>query len=109
VERSEATSLLRGLARAHRVAAPDADGSTVFFRVDSTYVGFLMRAPELWARSYAQYVATRSGDAILKAQLAVACERLPGMPYYPEQWDDDDFAPIAEAIDELFRGKGWRR
>jgi len=26
---------------------------------------------------------------------------------YYEYWSDEDFAAIAEALDALFRGKGW--
>jgi hypothetical protein len=58
---------------------------------------------ELWARAYAQYVATRSGDATLLAQLEKARGGL--QPW--RQWSDADFKPIAEAIDALFREKGW--
>ncbi len=58
---------------------------------------------ELWARAYAQYVATRSGDATLLAQLDKARGGL--QPW--RQWSDADFKPIAEAIDALFREKGW--
>jgi hypothetical protein len=85
------------------------DGNPTIYLVATAYVTFMLRAQEMWARSYAQYIATRSGDPILRAQLFLERERLAGMPYYPEQWDDDDFAPIAEAIDELLNAKGWRR
>jgi hypothetical protein len=62
---------------------------------------------ELWARSYAQFVATRSGSVQMqRAVAALRCRTPPGL-YYPRQWDDDDFAAIEAAMDALFRGLGW--
>lgn len=67
---------------------------------------YLLRHRELWARSYAQYVAQRSGSAELLRQLDKA--RAGATVGQLTQWRDADFAPIAAAIDELFRTKGWR-
>lgn len=56
---------------------------------------------EQWARAYAQWVATRSGDPLLMAQLRKAQQ-------FPlRQWDDADFEPIGKAIDDLMRVQGW--
>jgi hypothetical protein len=63
---------------------------------------------ECWARSYAQYGATRSGMISLQRNLVSLRARDPGKVYYPLQWDDDDFVPIAEAVDHLFIEMGWR-
>jgi hypothetical protein len=62
---------------------------------------------ELWARSYAQFVAIRSGDAALRAQLDANRAPIPGRVYYPFQWDDEDFRRIEESIEALFRRLGW--
>jgi hypothetical protein len=63
---------------------------------------------EVWARSYAQYVATQSAEPLLLAGLeAFRTERL-GTVYYPMHWEDDDFRPIGDAIERSFRGFGWR-
>lgn len=64
---------------------------------------YLLKPTELWARAYAQYIATRSGDATLAAQLDLI--RGGRSPW--RQWSAEDFKPIAEAIDALFRKKGW--
>jgi hypothetical protein len=109
VERSLAVARLRDMEPTGLVAVRTKDGFTTSFFVDKTYIGFLTRPRELWARSYAQYVAMLGSDPVLKAHLTAARERVEGMPYYPEQWDEDDFEPIAETIDEIFRTKGWRR
>jgi hypothetical protein len=57
---------------------------------------------ELWARAYAQYIAKRSGDPFLLAQLDLAAADADG-----SQWTDLDFFPIGRAIDNLFKKKGW--
>lgn len=71
--------------------------------VDSQYVRYLLRYDELWARSYAQYVATRSKSPRMLADL----DALRGDKLIPTQWDDDDFALIADAMDALFIAIGW--
>ena len=59
------------------------------------------------ARSYAQYIATRSQDPAMLKELDAS--RDPGKtPYYAAQWADDDFEPIAEAYDALFAALGVR-
>lgn len=48
---------------------------------------------ELWARSYAQWIGLRSGDQVIRDQVAAR----------EFQWqDEDDFRPIAEAFDRIF-------
>lgn len=73
------------------------------------HVAYLLGYDEAWARSYAQLVATRSGDPTLLAELEARRTRVPGTTYLPRQWDDVDFAPIAEAIEALFKDLGWMR
>ena len=73
---------------------------------------------ELWARAYAQYIAVRSGDLAMMAQLRMQQEtytdaaaqkwQTPELAI-PVQWQDDDFEPIAQAIDELFAALGWKK
>jgi hypothetical protein len=54
---------------------------------------------EVWARSYAQFVATRSGDPTLLAELTeLRTGRLGGL-YYPLQWREEDFRPVAAEIE----------
>lgn len=68
-------------------------------------LSYNLRVEELWARSYAQWVATRAGTALLTADLQRARA---GERRFAAYWRDDDFAPIATAIDALFDGFGWR-
>lgn len=67
--------------------------------------------PEVWARSYVQYIAVRSGDPILLSHLAAQLRTSAGggdAPY-TLQWETDDFLPVLSAIDQVFQGKGWRQ
>jgi hypothetical protein len=84
------------------------DGRAGRIRVKQDEVAYLLRWDELWARAYAQYVAVRSGDAVLRAQLEAARDRRVHGIYFHRQWDEADFEPIAAAIDELFRRLKWR-
>jgi hypothetical protein len=69
--------------------------------VDPAKVAYLLHESELWARSYAQYIATRTRDKILLRQLDLY--RVKQKVYNDAQWDDADFTPIAAAMDQLFQ------
>ena len=58
------------------------------------------------ARSYAQYIARRCKDPVLKMQFDVLNSSRYGR-YMRYAWDDADFDPIADAIDEAL--SQWRR
>ena len=70
---------------------------------------YFLSAEELWARSMAQWFALRTDDSIysvldLRTDPANAFMRKVGLEPH---WDEDDFEPIAEAIDEIMREMGW--
>lgn len=74
--------------------------------VSTEYVNYLFQPPERFARAYAQYVTLRGGNPELKDRLDAIRE--PGFGvYYPQQWSDEDFEPIARAFDALFAAEGW--
>jgi hypothetical protein len=102
--------------------------------IDTGHLRYLLRSDEVWARSYAQYVALRSGDANALAELRMmqkgvkrateggitADTRMNTKPLgpvepdpdswdYPIVWQDDEFEPIAAAFDRLFEKLGWRK
>lgn len=56
----------------------------------------------LWARSYAQYIAIKSKDALLIGQL----DKL-RIEKEPNQWSDSEIVSIMQAFDETFRSLGW--
>jgi len=66
-----------------------------------------MRRPkEVFARAYAQWVAWRSGNREMRAQVDRALRAtVPTANLL--QWDYEEFAPIAEAMDALFEDMGW--
>lgn len=64
---------------------------------------YFLEGYELWARAYAQYIAKKSGDPLLVAQLA----KIRGGNQPWRQWSEEDFAPIQTAIDDVFKKKGW--
>lgn len=104
LERSQAVSGLRGLLGDPRVA-----------RISglARHVRYLLDPREQWARAYAQWIATRSADHRLGADLTrvldevAAAERRAGFRV-GRQWDAADFGPVATAIDELMASLGWR-
>lgn len=70
---------------------------------------YFLSAEELWARSMAQWFALRTDGSIysvldLRTDPANAFMRRVGLEPH---WDEDDFEPIAEAIDEIMREMGW--
>jgi hypothetical protein len=71
------------------------------------FLPYHFRAWELWARSYAQYIATRSSDSATLAFLQSNCAPLPTGTVLMYQWERIDFEPIARAIDTLFQRQGW--
>jgi hypothetical protein len=94
---------LRAGGRSVKVAKPD--GTSTEYILDKRYIGYTLQNDELWARSYAQYIATKSGDPVMLKELENGLKEL--NPYVHRQWQPDDFKPILEAIDAMFRKLGW--
>jgi hypothetical protein len=82
---------------------PWPDGTTKDYPIDQKYVGYLLDSSEVWARSYSQYITRKSGDT----GLARAFEETKQTSMYATTWEEADFAPIEQAIDDLFRSLGW--
>ena len=62
----------------------------------------------MWARSYAQWLAQKSGDETLMRQRRGILEREAGYRLQmPTQWDPADFGPVARAMGDLFTSMGW--
>lgn len=69
------------------------------------HLRYLTSPVELWGRSYAQYIAARSGNKAMLAELAAM--RASDAPWTRNrQWSTTDFEVVANAIDEIFRRKG---
>jgi hypothetical protein len=67
---------------------------------------YLLEPKEIWARAYAQYIATRSGSTILKQDLEKSLLRSKdsGIPY---QWDEKDFVLMGKEMDKLMIKLKW--
>jgi hypothetical protein len=63
--------------------------------------------PELWARSYAQYIATKADSQVVLSFLDTQTYRVNATEMVRLQWSARDFAPVAHAIDTMFRNLGW--
>jgi len=81
---------------------PIKKGSSILMSFGKERAEYYLSPEELWARSYAQYIAKKSGNKAMLAELA----KLQDDPI-PSQWSDDDFIEIEKAIDELFKERGW--
>lgn len=72
------------------------------------HVQYLLSPHELWARSYAQWVGTKTADPAMARELThvkTAANPLLNL----SQWDTIEFKPIAKAIDNLFTLLGWHK
>lgn len=79
--------------------------------VDGVYV---LAPTELFARSYVQYIATKTKHPELAISLEAAREpnrvlTSMGFDYNPVHWKDEDFAPIAAAFDKMFKELKWAK
>lgn len=83
------------------------DGTVVEYEVDQAYLRYLLQPRELWACSYAQFIAVQSGDSNLLLQLDSLRDKPVRTFYYGEQWDKDDFRPIQLSIEAVFRSLRW--
>ena len=79
----------------------------VEYVIQKSYVDYLLESEELWARSYTQFITTKSGNSELREQLNRLRDRPARSLYYWEQWDDDDFLPVLAEIEAVLRQLGW--
>ena len=109
VNDSQAIKDLRKVRDTGLTSVEFANGTSRAVAANKPYVNYLLTPHETWARSYAQYVTIRNGSPAMRAELARWQARKPGEAHAASQWDDDDFEPIAKAIDAMFRQLGWMK
>lgn len=92
-------------------ALKKAQSDAPFLSDDSNYATYLLTKHEMFARAFAQYIAVRSGNKKMQDQIANirSGEAKPQNNSELSQWSDEEFAPIAEAFDDLFREQGLLR
>lgn len=67
---------------------------------------YLRGSEELWARTYSQYTVFKGGSRRMKDELdTILQSEYPGVRL--QQWPHDEFVPIAQEIDRLFKRMGW--
>lgn len=103
---SEAVARLREVINYRSATVPLADGTEVAVDIDRVYVDYLLEPRELFARSYTQYVVTNSQNRVLQGQLDSQRQE-PLANLYPIYWEDEDFVPVAEAVDSILQQRGW--
>lgn len=71
-------------------------------------LSWMLATREIFARSYAQWVGMNSADPELLEQLGRYVDReFRPVRVYTRTWPEEEFEPIAKALDELFRKLGW--
>jgi hypothetical protein len=107
IERSTAVHALRALVGRQTTLVEVRPGRRERHRLAPAVVEYLLRPEEMFARAYAQYIARRSGQRELLAELAGERAALLSGRVYHTQWADEDFATILETFDRLLAEKGW--
>lgn len=106
VEASRAVAGLKELLQQGSIVVRTRKGLRIL-NVNPAYVEYLLKPEELFARSYSQFVAVSSNDPVLLAQVGRQQNRKGNEIGYNILWDDEDFEPIAQAFESLFRRLGW--
>jgi hypothetical protein len=87
--------------------------TALYYATENSYTGmisfteYLMEPEELFARSYAQHIATRSGNEILVNQVELAAQ--PIYRHISRAWPSNDFETIDRAFDRLLKVTGMRK
>lgn len=69
---------------------------------------YYLQGRELFARSYAQYIAVKSQNRVLLGQVRRRRESVEGR-FYHVQWTASDFQAVSEAFDTLWKELRWLR
>ena len=70
------------------------------------YRSYILEWVELWARAYAQFITTKSGDKVMRSQLQSVLDGSAKF-WVDSQWTDEDFQPILFEIEKLFKKMHW--
>ncbi len=101
VDESESIKTLRSRIGQTKLAAEGGH-----YPIDREHVAYLLQDHEIWARAYSQWIAYRSGDDDLIADLQHRL-KLNLQVVYRHQWQEADFYAIGRAIDGIFLKLGW--
>ena len=68
---------------------------------------YLRSKHEIFARAYAQYIATKSKNPAMIANLRDRQGNPIMGEVYPDQWEDEDFKPLYDELETIFKQVGW--
>jgi hypothetical protein len=77
--------------------------------IDQEEITYLLNPTEMFARTYAEFIASVSNDLRIKSEIGERVSHSLRKRQYPRQWNNDEFEPIALAFKQLFARLGWVR
>lgn len=101
----KATRNSKTIQRIMGTAYDDAGNKVRLAKTSRTY---LTRNREVWARAFAQWMASQPGNEGRLYNLIVT-RADPTVRTFPDHWEADDFAPIAKAVEDVLREMGALR
>ena len=108
MDNSKAIRTLNDTRRGPKTVNVKKDGKTLEYKTDQKYTGYLLQKREMFARAYAQYITTKSGDKrMLKELDTLRTADKKAKISYPRQWDNNDFKAISKSFDSLFAEMEW--
>lgn len=110
-EKTDAVHILRAALETDRITVILPHGGLAEFPLmqeEGENCRYYLQGRELFARSYAQYVAVKSRNRVLLDQVSLRRAGVEGR-FYRVQWAESDFQVIAEAFDEILEALGWLR
>ncbi len=94
----EAIENTKTVQQLHRLEAYD---------VDQEELQYLLDPAELFARSYAQFIATASTDSTFRNEVGQQVSHVLRTRLFARQWNNEEFEPVAYAFEQLFARLGW--
>ncbi len=77
--------------------------------VDQKEITYQPNPTEMFARTYAEFIASVSGDIQVKNEIGQEVSHFLRQRQYPRQWNNEEFEPIALAFKQLFATLKWVR
>jgi hypothetical protein len=108
VDTTKLTSRLEDMAQARSLPWRFPDGRVRNVDIRDR-VAELLEPEELFSRSYAQYVAGKSGNSTIRRQIAEFSNPSRSVSIVPSYWEQDDFGVVTEAIESVIFRLGWRK
>jgi hypothetical protein len=107
IKAADETAMIKDLRRILENGQIEVEGKTIPLSFTlQRHIEYLLDPKEVWARSYAQFIAKRSGSKSMKKGLEDVLEMQKSIPH-KYQWVGSDFDEIEKAIEEMMGDLGW--